>query len=887
MADSLLKYRSMRDFKSTPEPEGKIKKTRGRLFIVQKHDATRLHYDFRLELDGVLLSWAVTRGPSLNPADKRLAVQTEDHPVEYGGFEGVIPEGYGAGTVMLWDRGEWLPQGDPHEGLRKGELKFVLYGERLKGGFVLVRFKPKPGGKSKRDNWLLIKERDDWAKEDVNATEEWTTSVKTRRSLDRIEKEGESYKRGKMYAPDADKPARKSARKKTVKAVAKKGAAKKSPAKKPAARSRRVAPAFVAPQLAQLADAPPQGDNWLHEIKFDGYRIIAVIRSGKVSLWTRNQLDWTHKYQRIAAQLEKLKLKDAVLDGELVALDDKGEAAFSKIQAAGENEKIPLKYYVFDLLNHEGEDMRDLPLTDRKARLEKLLAKAPANILYSDHLRLEGDQVLASACNMKLEGVISKRADAPYASGRGRDWIKSKCIGNDEFVIGGFRKSDKAGRPFSSLILGEYDNGKLVYRGRVGTGFDDETFATLKKKFAGRIRKTSPFEKEPAEARSGAVWLEPSLVAQVAYLEQTPDGHLRHPSYLGLREDKPAREVTVAKAVAKTKKPAKKAVARPISARTATRKRATARPTTAKKSRASEGIVPPSGVRLTSPEKILWPDTGITKQDLAAYYATHASIILPHLKDRPLSIVRCPDGASSECFFQKHHNASTPQGIETVPIREKDGATGQYLVVRTRAALIAAAQISALELHVWGCRANNIERPERIVFDLDPDEGLAFAKVRDAAVEVRDVLDSLGLTSFPMLTGGKGVHVIVPIARKSSWADVKSFAHGVANMLATAAPGRYVANMSKKQRRGRIFIDYLRNERGSTAIVPFSPRRRAGAPIATPISWRELPRMSSASEFTMDTIDKRLASLRADPWAGYTTAARQALSAARIRAVVV
>jgi bifunctional non-homologous end joining protein LigD len=875
MADGLSKYRSMRDFKSTPEPRGKARKSKsGRLFIVQKHDATRLHYDFRLELDGVLLSWAVTRGPSLNPADKRLAVQTEDHPIEYGGFEGVIPSGYGAGTVMLWDRGEWLPQGDPHEGLKKGELKFVLYGERLKGGFVLVRLKPKPGEKPGRHNWLLIKERDDWVDESIIATEAWTTSVKSKRSLDRIEKEGEAYKRGKMYAPEEAAPANKPAKKKTVTAAVKKGAAKTSPAKKPVAKSRRAAPGFVAPQLALLKDAPPQGEGWLHEIKFDGYRIIAVIKAGKVSLWTRNQLDWTHKYGRIAEQLARLKLKDAVLDGELVALDDKGEAAFSKIQAAGENPSIPLKFYVFDLLNLEGEDLRHLPLIERKERLKGILARAPDNILYSDHIQTEGDQVLASACSMKLEGVISKRADAPYTSGRSSgDWVKSKCIGNDEFVIGGFRKSDKAGRPFSSLILGEYDRGKLIYRGRVGTGFDDETFALLKPKFARLVRKTSPFEEEPSEARSGAVWLEPTLVAQIAYLEKTPDGHLRHPSYLGLREDKSAREVTVARAAAKAKKATERIAAR---ARATTGKKTSARRAAGRKpAKKGDGVIPPSGVRLTSPEKVLWPDTGITKQDLAAYYATHADIILPHVKDRPLSIVRCPDGASSECFFQKHHNASTPEGIETVGIREKDGSTAQYLVIRTRKGLIAAAQISALELHVWGCRAHAIENPERIVFDLDPDEGLGFAQVRAAALEVRDVLASLGLTTFPMLTGGKGIHVIAPIARKNTWVEVKAFSQGVAKMLAAAAPDRYVANMSKAKRRGRIFVDYLRNERGSTAIAPFSPRRRPGATVATPIAWRELPRMASAAEFTMDTIDRRLASLRGDPWEGYAIASRQ------------
>lgn len=836
----------MRDFKSTPEPAGKAKRSEsGRLFIIQKHAATRLHYDFRLELDGVLLSWAVTRGPSLNPADKRLAVQTEDHPIEYGGFEGVIPKGYGAGTVMLWDRGEWLPQGDPHEGLKKGELKFVLLGERLKGGFVLVRLKPKPGEKTDRHNWLLIKERDDWAQAGLVATDEWTTSVKTSRSLDVIEKEGEDYERGKMYSPAAAAPSK--ARSK------KPGAATQKPRRKAASGK---PPAFMSPQLAQLADAPPEGDGWLHEIKFDGYRIIAVVQDGKASLYTRNGKDWTHKYGRVADSVQALGLSNAVLDGELVALNDAGEAAFSRMQAAAEDEAIPLHYYLFDLLNLEGEDLTGLPLVQRKERLEALLSSPPAGLTFSDHIRIEGGQVLASACSMKLEGVISKRADAPYRSGRTGDWIKSKCIGNDEFVIGGFRKSDKAGRPFASLLLGEYVGRTLIYRGRVGTGFDDETFAELKSRFATRMRKTSPFSEEPPEARQGALWLKPDLVVQIAYMEQTPDGHLRHPSFLGLREDKPAADVQAVEPV-KPKRPTPAA-------------------------RAKDEAM---SVRLTSPDKLLWPKAGLTKQDLADYYQRHADQILPYLENRPLSFVRCPEGAAGECFFQKHHNASTPDEIETTGIREKDGKTGQYLVIRTKEALVSAAQVGALELHIWGARANTLEKPERIVFDLDPDEELDFADVRSAAIEVRDVLDALGLKSFALLTGGKGVHVIAPIARRSSWDDVKTFSHDLAHRLASTAPDRYVAKMSKAKRRGRIFIDYLRNERGSTAVAPFSPRRKPDATVATPVSWQELPRIPSAGAFTIRTLDQRLARLRADPWEGYAEAARQSLTSARLKAV--
>lgn len=797
-------------------------------------------------------------GPSLNPRDKRLAVEVEDHPVAYGGFEGVIPSGYGAGTVMLWDRGEWAPQGDARKMLKDGNFKFVLFGERLKGGFALVRMKPRPGEKPARNNWLLIKERDDWAKDDVDAIEAWTTSVKTERSLTMIEAEGESYRKGKVYAPGDVKVAAK----KTAK---RKGAAKTSLAKKPERKSRlRAAPQFVPPQLAKLADAPPAGEGWLHEIKFDGYRIIVVVKDGKARLFTRNAKDWTHKYTRIAKAVESIGLRNAVFDGELVALDETGAAAFSRMQAAAEDPAIPLQYHLFDLINVEGQDTRTFPLLERKERLKDILASPPEGVSYSDHIRLEGDQVLASACSMKLEGVISKRADAPYESGRRGGWIKSKCIGNDEFVIGGFRKSDKRGRPFSSLLLGEYAGDKLIYRGRVGTGFDDASFGRLKAKIARRVRKTSPFDREPAEARQDAVWLKPDLVAQIAYMEKTPDGHLRHPSYLGLREDKPATEVKVAKSAAKSTK------------RVAKMRAATSSDDTADA---------PVGVRLTSPDKVLWAGTGLTKLDLAQYYADHADEILPHLKDRPLSIVRCPEGAEGECFFQKHANASTPEDIEAVGIREKDGAIGQYLVVRTKKALVSTAQIGALELHVWGSRADDIEKPERIVFDLDPDEGLGFADVRAAAFDVRDVLDSLGLASFAMLTGGKGVHVIAPIARRNSWDEVKTFSHDLAKRLAASAPDRYVANMSKKKRKGRIFVDCLRNERGSTAVAPYSPRRRDGATVATPVSWDELKRITSAGAFTMKTLGRRLSALKGDPWAGYVAASRQTLSAARRKAV--
>jgi bifunctional non-homologous end joining protein LigD len=882
MAGSLDRYHAKRDFKSTPEPKGSVKKAKGRLFIVQKHDATRLHYDFRLELDGVLLSWAVTRGPSLNPADKRLAVRVEDHPVAYGGFEGVIPSGYGAGTVMLWDRGQWAPQGDPHDGLKKGELKIVLFGERLKGGFVLVRLKPRPNEKAGRENWLLIKERDDWAEEGMVATDQWTKSVKSKRSLDQIEKTGEAYKRGKTYKPDGvastAKPVSKRAAKKAAEPKARKPAGKQT-AKKPRAKAEqaRVAkvtapkpaprgvPRFIAPQLATLQPAPPQGEGWLHEIKFDGYRIMAVIHRGRARLMTRSKLDWTHKYRRIADAVETLGLSEAVLDGELVASNGKGEAAFSLIQAAGTDPAIPLTYHVFDLLNLNGQDLTGLPLIERKAKLETLLRSPPEGLSYSSHITGDGEQVIASACNLKLEGVISKETRAPYRSGRVGSWIKSKCISNDEFVIGGFKRSDKRGRPFASLLMGEYVGKKLMYRGRVGTGFDDAAMAKLAGLFSSRIRKTSPFPETPGEARHGAVWLKPDLVGQIAYLEVTPDGHLRHPSFLGLREDKPAAEV---------KMPRQTSPNTPGKAQT---KRAATRMAKAVSKAADGDTASLLGVRLTSPDKLLWPEAGVTKLMLAQYYADHAAKILPYLKDRPLSFLRCPEGREGQCFFQKHRNEGMPEEIDTVDIEEKDGAVQPYIVLHSATGLVASAQVGAMELHVWGARADKIDSPERIVFDLDPDTSLTFADVRAAAFEVRDVLKAAGLTSFPLLTGGKGVHVVIPIGRRNTWTDIKTFARGFAEAMSRANPERYLSQASKAKREGRIFIDWLRNERGSTAVAPYTVRAREHAPVATPVTWAELKTATSASQWSLANIGKRLKAQKADPWAGYADA--QTLSA--------
>lgn len=828
--DRLDAYREKRDFRRTPEPAGSVKKAGGNLYVVQKHAARRLHYDFRLEVDGVLKSWAVTKGPSLDPAIKRLAVRTEDHPVDYGGFEGVIPEGYGAGTVMLWDWGTWEPSEDPAVGLEKGALKFQLNGERLKGGFALVRMKGEQRKRGEtRENWLLVKERDRHADERAEPTEDWTVSVKTGRDLNSIGRNG-----GVPRAAGAG-----SRRPRTAKARQTAPAAVCRPTDRLA---------FVPPQLAVLAELPPAGGEWIHEVKFDGYRIQALVQNGEARLLTRNGKDWTERYPGIAAAAASLKVESAAIDGELVALDNHGRGNFGLLHKAEDKDQRHLSYFAFDLLHLNGDDLRGRPLVERKKRLRRILDPAIGAIVLSEHVKGSGSQLIAKACAMNLEGIVSKRADAAYRSGRGTAWVKSKCVGKSEYVIAGYRTSDKRGRPFASLLLGEYGGGDLVYRGRVGTGFDDRAFRRIADKMKPLTREISPYRHTPAEARRSAVWLKPELVAEIAYTEQTADGRLRHPSFLGLREDKPASQVAVVP------------------------------------SKAERGTMDFEGVRLTHPDRVMYPGQGITKLALAQYYAEHAEHILPYLKNRPLSLVRCPSGRQGECFFQKHHTASTPEHFGSVQIAGKGGKTSAYLVIDDTKGLISAAQIGALELHIWGSRADLIEKPERIVFDLDPDEGLAFSIVRNAALEIRDVLGAMDLRSFPLLSGGKGMHVVVPLQRRRDWPEIKAFARGLASKIAEAAPERYTAKAAKAGRQGKIFIDWLRNQRGATAIAPYSPRAHRGAPIATPLSWKELATIETAAPYRVETIDARFSRHRGDSWHGYRQV-RQTITNSHLNAV--
>ncbi len=847
--ETLKAYRAKRDFSKTAEPSGDSAATGGGgLFVVQKHDATRLHYDFRLELDGVLKSWAVTKGPSTNPADKRLAVRVEDHPLDYGDFEGTIPEGqYGGGTVMLWDTGSWEPIGDPHEGLEKGDLKIRLNGRRMKGEWVLVHMKgrdthTKSG--TDRQNWLLIKHHDKFASDDGEPlTERFVTSVSTGRTMEGIAK--------------GNKP-----RRKALEAT--------PPTRVWSGGKAQALPDFRPPQLATLVDKVPEGSDWLFEMKYDGYRCLAAIAGNQVRLYTRNGNDWTKQFHALVEPLSKLTKGSVLMDGEICAFKD-GRTDFSSLKEALSNGS-PLTYFAFDLLEQDGEDMAGLPLIERKQWLQKLLGHTHGGdaIQFSDHVRGHGDKVLKAMCEAAQEGVVAKRADAPYRGERTHSWLKIKCTKRQEFVIGGWRPSERK-NTFASLLLGTWEGDRLIYRGRVGTGFSVEEAGKLQDAMDRRVRKTSPFADAPRDISRHARWVAPELVGEVAFTEFTPDGHLRHPSFLGLREDKKASEVKLELPASET--PPAKAKAPSKSAARGKQMDLTDEMGIA----AADKL----GVKLTHPDKIVYDDSMISKAQLVAYYATVADRMLPHVVKRPLSLLRQPTG-SSKPFFQKHDSGGFPAAFKKVKITETTGPTDIYLYIDDAAGLAASVQMNALELHIWGSHIDNLEKPDRIIFDIDPDEGLGFAAVRDAARDIRDRLKTLGLESFAMVTGGKGVHVIAPLRPSLEWPEVKQFCHDFAEQLATAEPDRFTSNIRKARRTGRMFVDYLRNERGATAVAPFSTRARDGAPCAVPVSWDELQTLSKASAFSLPEAAARAGGK--DPWAGYFDLS-QTITKAMLKAV--
>lgn len=874
-ADRLDTYRAKRDFSRTGEPAGARGQAakKGHAYLIQKHEARQLHFDFRLEHEGVLKSWAIPRGPSMDPGDKRLAVRTEDHPVEYGDFEGSIPKGqYGGGTVMLWDEGSWEPVEDPDEGFREGKLKFVVHGKRLKGGFALVRLRSDTGRKQGKENWLLIKEKDEYARpgEGGDLIESQLTSIHSGLEMNEIAQTREEWHSDEPVEANVKrlKTAKRAAtarRAPRERATSPRRPEKTAAASKKKKKRKRVLPSFVAPQLATLVDAPPTGNEWLHEIKFDGYRAIAAVAGDDARIFTRNGHDWSGRFAALVPALRELDCESALLDGEIAVADKGGHTNFGALQDALAEGRGGFGYYLFDILELDGENLRREPLKARKKRLEALLKPLGSNgpLSFSEHVNGSGGKFYSSACALKLEGVISKRADAPYRSGRNTSWLKSKCGMEQEFVIIGWRPSGKKGRHFSSLLLAVREEGRFRYAGRVGSGYSGARLDELEALFRKLARPTAPVDDLPAAIARDARFVEPELVAEIEFRGWTREGLVRQASFKGLREDKPASAIVREKAMPKKKTAGPARAARKTTGKAASSSR-------------SKGEDVIQGVRVTHPDKILFADQDITKRELIEHYVAVAERMLPHIADRPISLVRCPDGEGGECFFQKHASKGFPGEFRAVPIRESSG-TRDYLYIEDLQGLVAAVQMGALELHLWGSHVGDIEKPDRMVFDLDPDEGVSFADVKDAAKELRERLRALNLQSFPMATGGKGIHVVVPFARGHSWEQHRDFAEALARVMAEEAPDRFVATMSKAKRKGKIFVDYLRNARGATAIAPYSSRARKGAPFALPLSWPSLGKLEDARPLSVGQRP------RGNPWKGYAEVRQRLPSFGKLR----
>jgi bifunctional non-homologous end joining protein LigD len=852
--EQLARYRSMRDFGVTAEPAGgaKDKAKHSELpFVIQKHAASHLHYDFRLGWNGVLKSWAVAKGPSYSVTHRRLAVQVEDHPMEYGGFEGTIPKGqYGGGTVMVWDQGTWQPQAgyeDVDAGLRDGHLKFEMDGKKMHGKWALVRMHEKPGskwGRSSKPNWLLIKEHDEFERtDDARAvTEEKPDSVVTGRSLEEIASEEDHVWNSKDTAKKGQAWERREGRDAGLSAAAQKRASGRDD-KKLAKLPKEKQPEFVAPQLAMEATAPPEASGWLHELKLDGYRVQARKAGDTVQLLTRKGLDWTHRMRPVADAVEQVVARDCTLDGEVVVLGPDGNSSFAELQASFQDgAQHPLTYFAFDLLHLDGRSTRGLPLIERKRMLAEILPKGDETLRLSEHLEGDAAKVLHHACELHAEGIVSKRADAAYRGTRNADWLKSKCLHEQEFVVVGYTVSTEGEDRIGSLLLGYYEDKTLVYAGRTGTGFSQKVKRDLMQQLQAMKVKRHEVERVPAEARRGAVWVRPKLVAQVRFATWTADNLVRQAAFLGLREDKPASEVVREEAsVAPKSKTTKPKSAEPKSSATTT-------------------------MRLTHPDKVLDPESGLTKRELAEYYAAIAEHMLPHIAGRPLSLVRCPDGAGKPCFFQKHVTAMLPKSIGTVQVPDKKtGKPEPYITLDTEDALVGLAQMGVLEVHPWGSRNVDLEHPDRMILDLDPDESLPWEVLCEAAAEARKRLKKLGLESFLKLTGGKGLHIVAPIEPTLSWVELKQAAHNFVLGMERERPELYLTKMTKSSRKGKIYLDYLRNERGATAVAPFSPRARLDVHVSLPLPWSAL-KESHRPVFRVSDFQEWKSRLKSDPW---------------------
>lgn len=860
---SLKEYRRKREFNRTPEPEGNATSSRGTdrsdlpQFVIQKHAATRLHYDFRLEHEGTLKSWAVPHGPSLDPTVKSLAVQVEDHPLDYAQFEGTIPKGqYGGGTVMVWDRGTWESEDvDISAALLRGKISFQLQGEKLRGGWTLVRMRGRES-----ENWLLIKKKDAFSagRKQKDILAEQPRSALTDRDLSQIANGETASRRKRTVQPKSKaKPTATTSNTKMLKLLR--------------SATRTNMPAQLQPQLATLSKAIPGGDQWLHEIKLDGYRVLARLDEGHVTLMTRSGLDWTRRFPKIASALSKLKVKQAWLDGEIVAEEPNGISNFQRLQnALAENVDHGLIYYVFDLPWAEGHDLSQLGLIERKGILQQLLAQSSRTstqkakgqtvqlVRFHDHIVGRGDRTFASACDLKLEGIISKRADSPYEFRRTDTWLKNKCQHEQEFVIAGYTKPAGERTGFGALLLGYYHDDQLVYCGRVGTGFSESSLKELSRALKSLESDTCPYTTRPTVAqRRGVTWVAPKLVAEVSFVARTNDGILRHAVFHGLREDKPANEVSLEKQMMTTPKKVSQTKVRSAAAvepaKTRTRSR---RPSS-------------SSVEVTHPDRLVYEDPPISKANLVQFLADIGQWLMPGIVGRPLTMLRCPQGVSHHCFYQKHFDEKLPKGIGGITIREKTDDT-TYAVVKDVDGLIALAQLNVIEFHPWPAQAKGVEKPDRLIFDLDPGEGAAWSAVVDGAFEVRKLLQQVNIESFVRTSGGKGLHVVAPInAGSVTWEELKAFAKLLSQTMNRQYPKQYVATISKAARRGKVFVDYLRNQRGATAVASYSPRARPGAGVAMPLRWQDLSSEVTNDDFTVPTVASYLKKRRGDPWKGF------------------
>ena len=873
--EQLSRYHAMRDFSMTAEPSGASTKAKSQPaalpFVVQKHAATRLHYDFRLGWHGVLKSWAVTKGPSYYTGDKRLAVQVEDHPIDYGGFEGAIPQGqYGGGTVMVWDQGTWEPHGDAEEGLRAGRLKFALHGEKLKGNWTLIRM----GGHAAREskpNWLLIKEHDEFerSESDPPITDAAPNSVITGRSLEQIAAAEDHVWNSKPAARTQNRSrlTRKLLQQRSEAAPDREAALKHAPREK--------FPGFLKPQLAIQSTEAPTGSDWLHELKLDGYRIQVQVQAGKAALFTRNGLDWTHRMPDLAATAAQLPVQAALLDGEVVVLDSSGGTSFADLQAAFEQgANHHLTYFAFDLLHLDGHNLRALPLIERKTILEGLLSELPSQdvIRYSEHVTDNGSETFHNACKLGAEGIVSKLGSSTYSSTRSQNWRKLKCIRQQEFVIGGFTLPSDKGSGIGALLLGYYEDGKLRYAGRTGTGFTRKSRASLRKQLDALRQPKPAFAAVPKDATRDGIWVKPEMVAEVHFATWTSEGIVRQASFQGIREDKSPREVTREDA-APVPRQRKAAKHKPSAALSTAAKSVAAKSSPAKhavsqaRSRSSAKSDPAPGLRITHPDKVLDQETGLTKQQLADYYLAVAEHMLPHIAGRPLSIVRCPEGSTKPCFFQKHVGAGLPAGVDSIAVPDKKtGKPEDYITISTAEGLAGLAQMGVLEVHPWGSRNDDLEHPDRLIFDFDPDLSIDWKTLVASAKNVRELLKKLGLETFVKSTGGKGLHVVAPMQPEHTWADLKAFARGIALAMEDANPKLFLSKMTKSARKDRIYIDYLRNDRGATAVAPWSPRARTGAQVAIPLSWSELAAWNNRP-CSVSAFAEWKQRLRRDPWA--------------------